>query len=47
VLDPYGGSLELYRQTREDLKRLITRELCQLLTRPETRGPGEPSPGAT
>jgi arsenate reductase len=44
VLDPYGGSLELYRQTREDLKRLITGELCQLLSPPKTPGHGEPPP---
>jgi protein-tyrosine-phosphatase len=31
VADPYGGSLALYRQTRDDLKRLISEELAPLL----------------
>jgi protein-tyrosine-phosphatase len=28
VLDPYGGSLEDYRQSRDAINRLIIRELC-------------------
>ncbi len=29
VLDPYGGSLEVYRQSRDAINRLIIRELCR------------------
>ena len=29
VLDPYGGSLEVYRQSRDAINRLISRELCR------------------
>jgi protein-tyrosine-phosphatase len=29
VLDPYGGSLEVYRRTRDAISRVITRELCR------------------
>ena len=35
VLDPYGGSLEVYRQSRDAINRLILRELC----REEAAGP--------
>lgn len=31
VTDPYGGPLELYRQTRDDLRRFITGELPRCL----------------
>jgi protein-tyrosine-phosphatase len=29
VLDPYGGSFEDYRQSRDAINRLIIRELCR------------------
>ncbi len=29
VLDPYGGGLEVYRQSRDAINRLILRELCR------------------
>jgi arsenate reductase (thioredoxin) len=29
VLDPYGGSLEVYRQSRDAINRLIIPELCR------------------
>lgn len=29
VDDPYGGSLESYRQTRDDISLLLTREICR------------------
>jgi protein-tyrosine-phosphatase len=35
VLDPYGGSLEVYRQSRDAINRLILQELC----REEAPGP--------
>jgi arsenate reductase len=28
VLDPYGGSLEVYRQSRDAINRVVIRELC-------------------
>jgi protein-tyrosine-phosphatase len=35
VLDPYGGSLEVYRRSRDAISRVIIRELC----REEEAGP--------
>jgi len=29
VLDPYGGGLEVYRQSRDAINRLIIQELCR------------------
>jgi arsenate reductase len=29
VLDPYGGSLEVYRRSRDAISRVVTRELCR------------------
>ncbi len=29
VLDPYGDSLEVYRQSRDAINRMIIRELCR------------------
>jgi arsenate reductase (thioredoxin) len=29
VLDPYGGSLEVYRRSRDAISRVIIRELCR------------------
>ena len=29
VLDPYGGSLEVYRRSRDAINRVIIRELCR------------------
>jgi arsenate reductase len=31
VIDPYGGSLALYRQSRDAIRRLITGEIAALL----------------
>jgi protein-tyrosine-phosphatase len=30
VLDPYGGSLEVYRQSRDAINRVIIREFCRV-----------------
>jgi protein-tyrosine-phosphatase len=29
VLDPYGGSLSVYRQSRDAIQQVITRALCR------------------
>ena len=34
VLDPYGGGLALYRQSREAIRALILAEIAPLLTNP-------------